>query len=193
MPRSKRPANCPPNTQRSERRGLLADLERALNGLGHAHLGDYLPREDKLAALGVPQPVQMSVSLPGPDEAAGSRRRVALAVQGRVEPKALRYARAACERMDADLDLVTDLPEDGLAAVMQTQSQGLAQGGHRLEVVRLGRDILSGIIDYARARRGLLFVVVSAEDGVAERVMARAREAGNLDVPWVVVAAAETG
>jgi hypothetical protein len=117
---------------------------------------------------------------------------VALAVQGQVEPHALRYARNACERMDADLDLLTDLAEAPLKAVVEPQARDLAESGRRLEVVRLGRDILTGILDYARARSGLLFVVVSAENEVAERVVARATECRHLDVPWVVVAAGES-
>jgi hypothetical protein len=178
----------------TKKRGLFADLECAMNGLASAHLGDYLPDRDKKAALGVAEPIRISVSLtPEAQSAHEARRRVALAVQGRVELKALHYARNACERMDADLDVLTDLPEGGLRADIEPQRADLAQAGHRLEVVRLGRDILAGILDYARARRGLLFVVVSAEDAVAERLLARSSDSRHLDVPWVVVTGGEPG
>lgn len=178
----------------TKKRGLLADLERAMNGLACAHLGDYLPDEAKKAALGVAPPVRLSVSLcPAAQSAHESRRRVALAVQGRIAPKALRYARNACDRMDADLDLLTDLAEGGLGSAVAPARADLARAGHRLEIVGLGRDILSGILDYARARRGLLFVVVSAEDPVADRLLARATHSRHLDVPWVVVAGGEPG
>ncbi len=165
-----------------------------MNGLASAHLGDYLSDRDKKAALGVPEPVRISISLsPQAQQAHESRRRVALAIQGRVEPKALRYARNACERMDADLDVLTDLPEGGLQAAIESQRADLAQTGHRLELLSLGRDVLTGILDYARARRGLLFVVVSAEDAVAERLLARSTDSRHLDVPWVVVTGGESG
>jgi hypothetical protein len=172
------------------KRGLLADLERAMNGLAYAHLGEYLPYEDKKAILGVPD------VLPAAEARARARRRVALAVQGQVRPGALRYARNACARMDADLDLLTDLAEGGLHEAMDAQPEGLAQSltdaGHRLEIVRLGRDILKDIVAYARARSGLLFVVVSAEDPFADRVISGIGDSRSLDVPWVVVAGAET-
>lgn len=168
------------------KRGLLADLERAMNGLAYANLGEYLPHEDKKAVLGVAD------ALPAAELRAKARRRVALAVQGQVRPGALRYAHNACARMDADLDVLTDLAEGGLQEAMDAQREGLAQtlteAGHRLEVVRLGRDLIKDIIAYARARSGLLFVVVSADDPFADRVIAGSGDSGGLDVPWVVVA-----
>jgi hypothetical protein len=78
---------------------------------------------------------------------------------------------------------------------MGAQREGLAQNlteaGHRLEIVRMGRDILKDIAAYARARSGLLFVVVSAEDPFADRVIAGIGDSRRLDVPWVVVAGAD--
>jgi hypothetical protein len=172
------------------KRGLLADLERAMNGLAYAHLGEYLPDEDKKAILGVPD------VLPAGEPRSQARRRVALAVQGQVRPGALRYAHNACARMDADLDVLTDLAEGGLHEAMDAQREGLSEAlteaGHRLEIVRLGRDILKDIAAYARARSGLLFVVVSAEDPFADRVIAGIGDSRRLDVPWVVVAGADT-
>ncbi len=172
------------------KRGLLADLERAMNGLAYAHLGEYLPYEDKKAVLGVPD------ARPAGEARHQSRRRVALAVHGQVRPGALRYAHNACARMDADLDVLTDLAEGGLHAAMDAQREGLASAltaaGHRLEIVRLGRDILKDIVAYARARSGLLFVVVSADDPFADRVVAGTGDSRGLDVPWVVVAGADS-
>jgi hypothetical protein len=183
----------------TKKRGLLADIERAMNGLAQAHLGDYLTEREKKAALGAAEPVRLSISLPQGDPAAAPRR-VALAVQGRIEPRALTYARNVCERMDADLDLVADLAADQAAdregspleTAVAPQARDLARCGRRLEVLRLGRDLLTGLVDYARERRGLLFVVVSAEDAMAERVMARSTQDRHLDVPLVVVAGAES-
>lgn len=169
------------------KRGLLADLERAMNGLAYAHLGEYLPHEEKKAVLGAP------AALPAGEvrSQAQPRRRVALAVQGQVRPGALRYARNACARMDADLDVLTDLADGGLHAAMDAQRAGLAQTGRQLEIVRLGRDIFKDIVAYARARSGLLFVVVSAEDAFADRVIAGTGDSRRLDVPWVVVTGAD--
>lgn len=176
-------------------RGLLADLDQAMQGLAHAYLGDFLPDQAKRASLGVIEPVRLAVALPTGDRLAPppvSRRRVALAVQGKVKSGALRYARNACERMDADLDVLTDLSDGQLQAAIAPQTQPLP-AGHRLEIVRLGRDLLAGILDYARGRRGLLFVVVSADDAVAERLIAGSTDRRHLDVPWVVVTGAEPG
>jgi hypothetical protein len=182
-------------TDKRRPRGLFADLDQAMKGLAHAHLGDYLPDQEKRAVLGVPEPVRLSIALPAGDRLAtpaDSRRRVALAVQGEVKPGALRYARNACERMDADLDVLTDLSDGQIQGAIDPQTQPLA-AGHRLEIVRLGRDLLAGILDYARRRRGLLFVVVSADDAVAERLIVGSTQQRHLDVPWVVVTGAETG
>ncbi len=182
-------------TDKRRPRGLLADLNQAMQGLAYAHLGDYLPDHAKKAALGAAEPVRLSIALPYEDQPGtlpAAPRRVALAVQGEVRAGALRYARNACERMDADLDLVTDLSEGGIQAAIGPQVQPLVPG-HRLEIVRLGRDLLTGILDYARGRRGLLFLVVSADDAVAERLIAGSTDRRHLDVPCVVVTGAETG
>lgn len=169
------------------KRGLLADLARALDGLGYAHLGDYLPQWDKEAALGVagrPAPTD------GPLSRQRAHRRVALAVQNQLQPGALRYARNACERLDADLDILTTLSTGGLQEAIEPERRSLVDAGHQVEIIRTGRDILRGVVHYAQARSGLLFVVVSAEESFSERVMAGFSDSRHLDVPWVVVAAA---
>ncbi len=179
-------------TPKPPRRGLLADLSRAMDGLASAHLGDYLPDFEKRALLGVAEPTCLAFQLPGPlGGRRGTPRRVALAVQGCVQPGALRYAHQACERMDADLDMVTDRGDDGFRATVDPHRERLARGGHCLEIVRLGQDLLTGILDYASARRGLLFVIVSAEDTLAQRALAPVRDGRRLDVPWVVVTTPE--
>lgn len=181
-------------TDKHRARGLLAHIDQAMTGLAHAHLGDYLSDQDKRATLGVPEPVRLSVVLPVGDPLATpapAPRRVALAIQGEVKPGALRYARSACERMDADLDVLTDLSDGQIEGAIDPQAQPLA-AGHHLEIVRLGRDLVAGILDYARRRRGLLFVVVSGEDAVAERLIAGSSGQRHLDVPWVVVTGTET-
>jgi len=168
--------------------GFFADLRRAYDALACANMGEYLPQHKEQALLsitgGSPAPAPASAPSPRPHP------RVALAVQGQIQPGALYYARSACERMDADLDIVTDLAEGGLQDAIDPERQKLAQTGHRIEIIRLGRDILRGVVHYANARSGLLFVVVSADDAVADRVISGTRDSRYLDVPWVVVAGA---
>lgn len=166
--------------------GLLADLRRAYDALACANLGEYMPQHKQDALLRFTGGVTSS----DPELVPRTHARVALAVQGQIQPGALYYARSACERMDADLDIVTDLAEGGLQAALDPERQRLAESGHRIEIIRLGRDILRGVVNYAKTRRGLLFVVVSAEDAVADRVTAGTRDSRFLDVPWVVVASA---
>jgi hypothetical protein len=172
----------------TNKRNLFADLRRALDGLAYANVGEYLPLRDKEALLGAADPTRSAA--PAAVRSAQPQRRVALAVQGQVQPGALRYARNACERLDADLDILTSLPEGGLRAVIDPERHSLAEAGRRVEIIRLGRDILRGVVHYARSRSGLLFVVVSAEDAFAERVIAGFSDSRHLDVPWVVVAGA---
>jgi hypothetical protein len=171
----------------NKRRGLLSDIGRALGGLAYADLGEYLPQQDKEAILGV-RAVRLPLSPPRP--AAEPGRRIALAVQGRVQPGALRYAESACERLDADLDVLTDLIDPELQGAVEPARRSLAQRGHRVEIVRLGREVQKGIVRYARERYGLLFVVVSAEDAFADSLVAGRGASRRVDVPWVVVTAA---
>lgn len=166
----------------STKSGLLADLRRAYDALAYANLSEHMPQHKAQAldrAIG-------SESAPPPR----SHPRVALAVQGEIHRSALRYASGACQRMDADLDIVTDCAEGGLPDVVDPEWQRLSAAGHRVEVISLGRDLLRGVVRYAAARSGLLFVIVSADDAVAERVISGIGDADRLDVPWVVVAEA---
>ena len=173
----------------STRNGFLASLGRAIDGLAYADLGEYLPQQEKEAILGV---TAARLPLTPPHPTVQSCRRIALAVQGRLQAGALRYAHNACERLDADLDVLTDLPEAGLQAGIELARRSLAERGHRVGIVRLGRDVLKGIVQYARERHGLLFVVVSADDAFADSVVTGHGGSRRVDVPWVVVTAGGT-
>jgi hypothetical protein len=173
----------------STRSRLLSSLSRALDGLACADLGEYLPQREKEAILGVTG-VRPPLKAPAPAPTRPARR-VALAVQGRLQGGALRYAQNACERLDADLDVLTNLADDRLHAAVASARQDLEPGGHRVEVVHLGGDVLKGIVHYARERHGLLFVVVSAADAFTDTVVAGHGTGRRLDVPWVVVAGAD--
>ena len=166
-------------------RSLRQDLRRAYNALAFANAGEMLPDSAKDAILaGSPRsaavPLQTRAT-PTPTPVPGRRKRIALAIDGRVRLGALRYALSAAARFDALLLILTNLREAEVNAAM---SRELGRGTFRWDVMQMGGDLLSGIAEHARRDADTLFVVTSAQDALTERYVA---SRPSVQVPWLVV------
>ncbi len=166
-------------------RSLRQDLRRAYDALAFAHAGELLPdsTKDKILAGSKPpaalhpQPAPPPVHKPAPEP----RKRIALAIEGRIRLGALRYALGAAARFDADLVILTNLREAEVNAAMARE---LGRGAFRWDVIPMGTDLLSGIAEHARHDVNTLFVVTSAQDALTERYVATRP---SVQVPWLVV------
>lgn len=172
-------------------RAITQDLRHAANGLAYADVGEGLPPSQKAAALRGPA----SQRPPARPRASGAialgpapRRCVALVVQQTVRPEALRYALSVCGRVDAELDILTSLPEGKLSQALERVIRQFAVTAVRWRIVRVGQDLFREIAAHVRTCPNLLFVVASAADGLADQVMqaGTVRYAG-AQVPWVMV------
>lgn len=166
-------------------RSLRQDLRRAYDALAFAYAGELLPdsTKDKILAGSTPpaalrpEPEQPAVHKPAPEP----RKRIALAIDGRVRVGALRYALGAAARFDADLVILTNLREAEVNAAM---SRELGRGTFDWDVTEMGADLLTGIAEHARRDVNTLFVVTSAQDALTERYVATRP---SVQVPWLVV------
>lgn len=114
-------------------------------------------------------------------------RRIVLAEPHSVAGPALHYALNVCERLLADLDVLTAAgPSDAMQrALMQTA----ARRGLGCRVYLLDGDFLTMVSRHIAATSGVLFVVTSASGSLAER-MAESRSAGPghpRQLSWVVI------
>ncbi|KPK40487.1 MAG: hypothetical protein AMJ69_02170 [Gammaproteobacteria bacterium SG8_47] len=160
---------------------LRQDLRRAFDALAFANAGEMLPdsSKDKILAGAKPRRLARPQVQPAPPPA--RRKRIALAVDGRIRVGALRYALGAAARFDADLEILTNLREAEVNAAMARE---LGRGAFRWDVIQVGADLLAGITEHARRQANTLFVVTSAQDALTERYVA-ARP--SVQVPWLVV------
>lgn len=170
-----------------KQKGILAqDLRRAFNALAYAHLGEMLAETTKRdvvsndsqdRANGVNHPGTVS-SLPI------VRKRVALVVDERVRPGALRYALSACERLNADLEILTNLPATEIEQALAHED---IEPGLTCQLFRIGNDRLAGIAKHVRRHVNTLFVVTSATDALADKFVMERPEGLDAHVPWLVV------
>lgn len=161
------------------------DVRRALNSLAYAHTGEMLPTSVKGHVLSGSETGRAGPAQPTAQTAPETRGRVALALEGRVNPDALRYAMQAAVRFDADLDVLTSLSERQVNMALGGASEDST--GSRRVLQLESSDILSGIAEYTRRHPETLLIITSADDNLTERYVADRPAGWNLQVPWIVV------
>lgn len=111
--------------------------------------------------------------------------RIALVAMNRLDREALCYALNVCQRMDARLDILTNLPpEETDRAVIA--ARGAADTPWR--VLRVGGESGDDIRRYARNESGLLFLASGVGDETARKLRAKSgSDRMRLGVAWVVV------
>lgn len=112
------------------------------------------------------------------------RKRVALVGDGYIRPGALRYALNACTRLGADLEVLTNLPEDKIEEAMARED---IVPGFACQIFQFGTDLLSGITKHVRRHINTLFVVTSARNALADKFVLDYPEGLYIQVPWFVV------
>lgn len=112
-------------------------------------------------------------------------RRVALLAMDGLDLDAVCYALAACGRMDARLDVLTNLPaKDANQAVIAVR--GTSDTPWR--IIRIGGDPGAGLSRYLAKQAGLLFLASSASDEKARSLRDESDATGNrVGISWVVV------
>lgn len=166
---------------------LAKDVRRAFNALAYAHLGEMLSDTTKREivygdATGRPKSVA-SVDVPRMAPVV-RRKRVALVIDGRVRPGALRYALSACSRLDADLEVLTNLPQSEIEQAIAHEN---TEAGQLCQVVPIGADLLTSITEHVRRHINTLFVVTSAADAIADKFVMARPYGKDMQVPWLVV------
>lgn len=112
-------------------------------------------------------------------------RRVALIAIDRLDPDAMCFALNACRRVNARLDVLTNLPvEEADRAVIEMRSRVDTPW----RIIRIVGESGEEIFRYARDETGLLFLTSSADDDKACRI----RDSSGSDglrpgISWVIV------
>ncbi len=111
--------------------------------------------------------------------------RIALVAMKRLDGEVFCYALNACQRMDARLDILTNLPpEETNRAVIA--KRGAADTPWR--VIRIGTNSAADVLGYVQSEPALLFLTSGVADETARKLRDKFALAGTrLGVPWVMV------
>jgi hypothetical protein len=118
-------------------------------------------------------------------------RRIALVAMDRMDGDALCYALNACQRMDARLDIVTNLPpEETDRAVMEARGAADTPWRH----IPVGGERGDEVLGYARDETGLLLLASSANDEKARKLRDISGPKGmRIGISWVAVEGKQVG
>lgn len=168
---------------------LSGALKRMLAGLAHQDATEFVPLADKLGALrqvparGVqPGPFRPGFTLP--------RKRVGLISDGQAKPGVLNYAVQACQRQEAQLDLLLHgsvQPQEISALEAQVRNQGLA-----CRSVVLPENAAEGILEHLSCHLSLIYLVASPDDTAVRALVDKpspTRGKHRLPVPLVLIEA----
>lgn len=183
---------------------LTNALKSVLQGLGQAHHGEMLSPHAKLSALAAgardstnlaPDRLEAAEAPPGgPSRAVARPRRVVLAAGASVGRDAVRYAVDVCDRLSADLVVMSAADGTNADAAIRRTIEALLLPGMSWTMFNCGEsDLLCCVRKYVAAHADVMFVVTDAMDlagvlGVSSRSGGRPQPARQVNVPWVVVA-----
>ncbi len=103
----------------------------------------------------------------------------------RLDCSALSYALNACRRMDARLDILTNLPPEETDRAVIT-ARGSTDTPWR--IIRVSGETDNDVFLYLQTESGLLFLASDIHDAAARKLRDRSGNQGlRLGVPWVEV------
>lgn len=177
---------------------LTRALKSVLQGLNQAHHAELLSPERKLRALasgaaGAAQAVKLPEPASGGRMPPGRPRRVVLAASPAVSRDAVRYAVDVCDRLQADLVVMSASEGTNADASIRRAIEAARLPGTSWTLMNCnGPDLLCCVRKYVAAHVDVMFVVTDEKDltgalGVSSSSAGRAQPARQVNVPWVVV------
>jgi hypothetical protein len=167
---------------------LSDNLKQMLTGLAHQDAGEFLPMQEKMKVLGHGSETRkQSATPPARVRKMPATRRIALISNGRGLGAPLTYVMDACQRQDAEVDLLihgTTDAENISALERRIKEAGLVH--HRIQ---LGTKPVDGVIDYVRNHPALTFMVAMPDDDIAKTLIEEVipGKRGCMPVPLVLI------
>lgn len=180
---------------------LTNALKSVLQGLGQAHHGEMLSPHAKLSVLAAGTRDSTNLAsgrleaaevAPAGARALARPRRVVLAAGTSVSRDAARYAVDVCDRLSADLVVMSAADGTNGDAAIRRTIEAVRLPGTSWTLIGCESDLLCCVRKYVAAHAGVMFVVTDAMDltgalGVSSRSGGRPQPARQVNVPWVVV------
>jgi hypothetical protein len=167
---------------------LSDNLKQMLAGLAYQDAGEFLTQREKMKALGYATERQErpSASLEGVRKIPATRR-IALISNGRGLGAPLTYVLDACQRQDAEVDLLIHGTTD--AENISALERRIKEAGLMCHRIQLGTQPLDGVLSYVRNHPALTFMVAMPDDDVAKSLLEEVipGKGGRMPVPLVLI------
>ena len=168
---------------------LTEDIKKMLAGLAYQDAGDYLSINEKMKALGGDNSGnRMAASITaGSSEKTAPRKRIAFASNGKGYGAPLNYAIDTCQRLNADIDLLTyGLVDNDRYREMETRFNN---AGIRCRWIQIDADTVNATIDYIVKHPSVMYLIASTENDVARELVENVLPANRrrLGIPVVLI------
>jgi hypothetical protein len=167
---------------------LSKDIKQMLTGLAYQDAGDFLSIREKIKVLGKGSENQgKSAATPPGFASRPAIKRIAFISDGRGVGAPLDYAIDACERQNAQIDLLIHGPAD--SKIIAALENRIKDAGISYQQIQLETDAVDGIIEYIVRHPSLIYLIAISNDDVArdliEDVLPRRRR--RIQVPVVLI------
>ncbi len=165
---------------------LRRHIQMAWNSLSYADAGEMLTQKEKHRLLGKAELFDQSHS----HTAERVRTRaVAVQVGDTLTRRVLDYAIETCDRLRAELVLLTHGPDGFQEDAVASATHRIRAAGIHTRVVSLTGEWDQALTRYVRAHHEIIFVILNARDANGNALLAqrRPRKRHNFPVPLVVV------
>lgn len=151
---------------------LSAYIKQVLNGLAHAHAGDYLSRAQKDAALvGMPRLSHADAAIPpatAAGEYAGGSPRIGLYLGAELPAELMQYVLRTCGRLQYGLSVLTLQTRKEAQALLAPYQAELKEAGIAPQLVTLTSEPSRALAQALRQRPEINFLVCN-ENGYLGR------------------------
>jgi len=165
---------------------LREDIKRMLSALAYQDADEYLSSHEKMKILGYGPEVNTEQSLPARKIAKRTvSPRIALIIDGQGPGAPLAYTIDACQRQDAQVDLLLHGAID-TKSIIKIENR-ILQAGLDYQCIQVGMKAIDDIIEYIFSESTLIYLVATSDDVVVRELIEEVLPKRGLRIPVPLV------
>ncbi|GMR06546.1 MAG: hypothetical protein BMS9Abin25_1146 [Gammaproteobacteria bacterium] len=165
---------------------LREDIKRMLSALAYQDADEYLSSHEKMKILGYGPEVNTEQSLPARKIAKRTvSPRIALIIDGQGPCAPLTYTIDACQRQDAQVDLLLHGAIDTKSIEMIENK--IIEAGIDYQRIKVGMNAVDDITEYIFSQSTLIYIVALSDDVVVRELIEEALPKRGLRIPVPLV------
>jgi len=165
---------------------LREDIKRMLSALAYQDADEYLSSYDKMKIIGYGPETTTKQSLP--DRKIAKRTvspRIALIIDGQDTGASLTYTIDACQRQDAQVDLLLHGAIDTKS--IEVIENRIIEAGTDYQRIQVGVNAVADIIEYIYSQSTLIYMVAMSDDVVVRELIEEVLPKRGLRIPVPLV------